>query len=195
MQHPTLLEGMAVALGACLVASPVWLVLRLWLGTAMAWKAFIVLLAFAYIVYLLGRRGKVTGRVTCAALSVLTCVASLCGGVSGLSVCLIAMVLIWSVRAAMYGRSLTAALLHGGLCVLGLGAALWAYANSGSLTLATWGFFLTQALCACIPPRLTQARTSVSDGPGSCAADAFVQAHHVAQQALHTWRGRTMSGV
>ena len=195
MQRPTLLEGMLVAGIASLVTGPVIFTLRLWLGTAMAWKAGIVVLASAYIVYLLTRRGKTAGRVTLALLSFLTLLASLVLEVRWPSVMLTALALIWGIRAYAYGRSLVAALLHGGLCLLGLGAALWAYTHSGSLALASWSFFLTQAVWAFIPPGLTRHSPSADAVAGGQEVDDFVLAHQAAQKALGKLRPWSMPGV
>src|SRR6266511_1791869 len=76
MQRPTLLEGILVALVVSLAASPVVFVLSLLLGPAMAGKAVIVVIAYAYIVYLLAQSGRTDGRTTLAVLSLLALLAS-----------------------------------------------------------------------------------------------------------------------
>ena len=68
MQRPTLLEGILVALFVSLAASPVVFVLSLLLGPVMAGKAVIVVIAYAYIVYLLAQSGRTVGRTTLAVL-------------------------------------------------------------------------------------------------------------------------------
>jgi hypothetical protein len=109
-----------------------------------------------------------------------------------MTVVLVAVALIWGIRAYTYGRSPVAWLLHGGLCLLGLGAALWAYAHSGSIVLAVWSFFLLQALFVCVPPRLAQ--QPVEEGvTGGQEADGFARAHQAAQKALDRLRTRVVA--
>ena len=115
-----------------------------------------MVLAYGYIVYLLAKRGRSAGRITLALLSLLVFVASLLLELRWPALLLVAVGLIWGIRACVYSRSLVTALLHGGLCLLGLGAALWAYAHSGSAALASWSFFLLQAAGVFVPPRLAQ---------------------------------------
>ena len=69
------------------------------------------------------------------------------------------MALVAGIRAYAYSQSLVPGLLHGGLCLLGLGAALWTYAHSSSLALASWSFFLVQAIFALLPTRLGSSLT------------------------------------
>jgi hypothetical protein len=195
MQRPTLLEGILVACVAGLVTSPVMFTLRPWLGAAVAWKACIAVLASAYIVYLLARRGKTAGRITLAVLSFLTVLASLVFEMRWPSVLLVAMALIWGTRSYTYGGSLVAALLHGVLCLLGLGAALWAYTYSGSLALASWSFFLTQAAFTFVPPYLTRQPPPGERVTGDQESDDFVLAHQAAQKALARLRTWSVPGT
>ena len=192
MQRPTLFAGILVALVAGSLVSPVAFVLRLVLGASMAWKAVIVVMAYAYIVYLLAQSGRTAGRTALAVLSLLTLLASLVWGVQWSSVALIAMAVMWGIRAYAYSRSLVAALLHGGICLLGLGAALWAYAQSGSIALASWSFFLMQAAFVLVPPRLARRTSAAGWVAGGQAVDAFVQARQAAQKALDRLRTSTV---
>ena len=66
VQRPSLLEGIGIALLASLVISPLLTVLRLGFGAIMAWKATLAMMACAYIVYLLARRGSMAGRTILA---------------------------------------------------------------------------------------------------------------------------------
>ena len=193
MQRPTLLEGILVALVVSLAASPVVFVLSLLLSPVMAGKAVIVVIAYAYIVYLLAQSGRTAGRTTLAVLSLLVLLASVVLAVRWTTVVLVAVALIWGMRACTYSRSLVVWLLHGGLCLLGLGAALWAYTHSGSIVLAVWSFFLLQALFACVPPRLAQQPVEEGDVAGDQEGDGFVRAHQAAQKALGRLRPRAVA--
>jgi hypothetical protein len=183
MQRPTVLEGILVALAASLLISPLIFMLRLVLGTVLAWNAAIVVLAYGYIVYLLAKRGSSAGRITLALLSLLVCVTSLLLEPRWPALVFVAVGLIWGVRTCVYSRSLVTALLHAGLCLLSLGAALWAYAHSGSLALASWSFFLLQAAGVLVPPCLTQQTTDA----GEQQVDSFTLAYQAAQKALSRW--------
>jgi hypothetical protein len=194
MQRPTLLEGILVALIAGLVASPMVFVLCLVLGVSLAWKAVLVSMAYAYIVYLLAQSGRTAGRITFALLSLLVLLASLVFEVRWSTVALIAVALIWGIRTYAYGQSLVAALLHGGLCLLGLGAALWAYAYSGSIALAGWSFFLMQAVFVFVPSRLTWRTPAEGYVAAGQEVDGFVLAYQAAQQALGRLRAKTAPG-
>lgn len=192
MQRPTVLEGILVALVVSLAASPVVFLLSLVLGTVMAGKAVIAVMAYAYILYLLAQSGRTTGRVTLAVLSLLALLASLVLEARWTTVVLVAVALIWSIRACTYSRSLVVGLLHGGLCLLGLGAALWTYTHSGSLVLAVWSFFLLQALFVYVPPRLAQ-QPAATGGIAGQEVDSFVQAHQAAQTALGRLRTQAVA--
>jgi hypothetical protein len=187
MQRPTVLEGILVALAASLLSSPLIFVLRLVLGAVLAWKVALVVLAYGYIVYLLARCGRSAGRITLALLSLLVFVASLLLELRWPSLVLVAVGLIWGVRACVYSRSLVPALLHGGLCLLGLGAALWAYAHSGSLALASWSFFLLQAAGVFVPLRLAQQTPEIERAAGEQPVDSFILAYQAAQKAFSRW--------
>jgi hypothetical protein len=183
-----------VALLASLVASPLVFGLRLVLGVSMAWKAAIVLLASAYIVYLLARSSRTASRTTFAVLSVLVLLASLGFEIRWSVVALIAVALIWGIRAYAYSQSLVVTLLHGGICLLGLSAALWAYAHSGSIALASWSFFLMQAAFGLVPPRLAGRILAEGSVTGEQEVDSFVLAYQAAQKALGRLRSRAVPG-
>jgi hypothetical protein len=187
MQRPTVLEGILVALAASLLISPLIFMLRLALGAALGWKTAIVVLAYGYIVYLLARRGHSAGRLTLALLSLLVLAAGLLLELRWSSLLLVAVGLIWGVRACVYSHSLVVAGLHGGLCLLGLGAALWAYTHSGSAALASWSFFLLQAAGVFVPLRLTSQATAAEGTAGEQQVDRFTLAYQAAQKAFRRW--------
>jgi len=189
MQRPTLLAGIVVAFVASLAASPAVLFLSLLLGPVMAGKALVGVMAYAYIVYVLAQSGRRVGRTTLAVLSLLALLASVMLAARWTTVLVVAVALIWGTRASTSSRSPVAWLLHGGLCLLGLSAALWAYTHSGSIVLAVWSFLLLQALWVYVPARL--ARQPVEEGvAGGQEEDGFVRAHQAAQKALDRLRTR-----
>jgi len=189
MQRPTLLAGIVVASVVSLAVSPAVLFLSLLLGPVMAGKALVGVMAYAYIVYVLAQSGRRVGRTTLAVLSLLALLASVMLAARWTTVLVVAVALIWGTRASTSSRSPVAWLLHGGLCLLGLSAALWAYKHSGSIVLAVWSFLLLQALWVYVPARL--ARQPVEESvAGGQEEDGFVRAHQAAQKALDRLRTR-----
>lgn len=184
MKHPTLLAGVFVALVLSLLAVPLVALLHSLVGSLLAWKAVVVVMAYTYICYLLVQRGRTSGRVT---LGLLACAVLLAGVALDLrltSMLLLGVALIWGVRSFAYSRSLVSAVLQGGVCALGCGAALMVYGHSGSFALAIWSFFLVQAAFVLIPARLTRRPAAdIGEALGG-APDGFGRAHHAAEQAL-----------
>ena len=97
---------------------------------------------------------------------------------------LVALTLIWGIRSFAYSRSLVAAALQGGVCLLGCGAARLVLAHSGHLALALWSFFLVQATFVLIPTRLTRRLAVPRCKAMTGLPDGFMHAYQAAEQAL-----------
>src|SRR3954452_21033941 len=95
---------------------------------------------------------------------------------------LLCVMLIGALRSFAYSRSLISALLQGGVCVLGCGAALMVHRHSSSLALALWSFFLVQAACIFIPAQRMHRPTMPIGAALGRASDDFGQAYHAAEQ-------------
>ncbi len=182
MTRPTVMEGVLVALLGSVVMGPLALSLGLLLGPALAAQASVAVLVYAYILYTLARSGRTTGRVTLALLSAMLLLGSVAWATRWSTVVLLAVALLWAVRACVASRSLVAAGLHGLLCLLGLAAGLWTSRHSSNSALAVWSFLLIQALGGLIPPCLP--RSTARPHGVHREADPFVAAHQAAQQAL-----------
>jgi hypothetical protein len=61
---------------------------------------------------------------------------------------------VWLVRSLYFYSGVMPALMDLGLNALSISAAVWAISRSGSVFLATWCFFLVQALFVAIPPTM-----------------------------------------
>lgn len=155
-----------------------------------ALSAAIAAAGLAYLLLGLARCGARTGHVVAVALwSVGAALAWLTAPVlpvyAGIHVGL-----LWLARAAFrHGRPL-AALVDLGLCGLGLAAAVWAFARADSVFLASWCFFLVQALHVAIPP----ARGETSGRPGARSAETdlterFARAQRAAEAAVERLAG------
>jgi len=184
MQRPTLLEGVLVALMLSLLAAPIVVLLHSLVGSLLAWKAVVVVMAYTYICYLLVQRGRTSGRVTLGLLALAALLAGAALDLRLISMLLLSVALIWGIRSFAYSRSLVSVVLQGVVCVLGCGAALMVYGHSGSCALAIWGFFLVQAAFVLIPARLTRRPTADIYEQLRGSPDGFGRAHHAAEQAL-----------
>src|SRR5215467_9435826 len=145
MHRPTLLEGVLVALVLSLSVSPLVVLVQLATGSLLAWKIVGMVLAYTYMCYLLARSRRRSGRVTLGLLALIVLLASLGFNLRFPTLLLLCVTLMWAVRSFAYSRSLVSAVLQGGVCVLGCGAALMVYGHNGSMALALWSFFLVQA--------------------------------------------------
>ena len=184
MKHPTLLEGVLVALALSLLAAPIVVLLHSLVGGLLAWKAVVVVMAYTYMCYLLVQRGRMSGRMTLGLLALTVLLAGVALDLRLTSLLLLCVALIWGIRSFAYSRSLVSAVLQGGVCVLGCGAALMVYGRSGSFALAIWGFFLVQAAFVLIPARLTRRPAADLGAEVGGAPYGFRRAHHAAEQAL-----------
>ena len=184
MHRPTLLEGVLVALVLSLSVSPLVVFVQLAVGSLLAWKIGVMVLAYTYMCYLLTRSGRRSGRVTLGLLALAVLLASLVCNLRFPTILLLCVTLMWAVRSCAYSRSLVSAVLHGGVCVLGCGAALIVYGHNGSLALAIWSFFLVQAAFVLIPAQFIRRSATPSGTTPGGAPDSFGLAYHAAEQAL-----------
>jgi hypothetical protein len=180
MHRPTLLEGILVALVLSLSVSPLVVFVQLAVGSPLAWKIGVMVLAYTYMCYLLTR----SGRVTLGLLALTVLLTSLVCNLRFPTILLLCVMLMWAVRSFAYSRSLVSTVLQGGVCVLGCGAALIVYGHSGSLALAIWSFFLVQAAFVFIPAQFIGRSATPSGTTLGGAPDGFGLAYHAAEQAL-----------
>ena len=184
MHRPTLLEGVLVALVLSLSVSPLIVFVQLVTGSLLAWKIVVMVLAYTYMCYLLARSERSSGRVTLGLLALTVLLASLVFNLRFATLLLLCVTLMWAVRSFAYSRSLVSAVLQGGVCILGCGAALMVYGHSGSLALALWSFFLVQAAFVFIPAHCLRRPAAPSGATLGDALDGFGRAYHAAEQAL-----------
>jgi len=184
MKRPTLLEGVLVALVLSLLAAPIVVLLHGLVGSLLAWKAVVVVMAYTYMCYLLVQRGRTSGRITLGLLALAGLLAGVAFDLRLTGLLLLCVALIWGVRSFAYSRSLVSAVLQGGVCVLGCGAALMVYGHSGSFALAIWSFFLVQAAFVFIPARFTRRPLADRYEEVRGAPNSFGHAHHAAEEAL-----------
>src|SRR5262245_35706781 len=184
MHRPTLLEGVLVALVLSLSVSPLIVFVQLAIGSLLAWKMAVMVMAYTYICYLLARSERRSGRMTLGLLALTILLASLVFNLRFATLLLLCVTLMWGIRSFAYSRSLVSAVLQGGVCVLGCGAALMVYGHSGGLALAIWSFFLVQAAFVLIPAQCMRPSAKPSGMTLGGTPDGFGLAYHAAEQAL-----------
>lgn len=182
MKQPTFFEGVAVALVASLGGAAVYAALTAFLPSVWALQYVIAGLALAYVGYLLTRTRTRVGRITTIAVWVVAAGATWLAA-PPLALYLLAHVsFIWLIRSLYFYASTVSALIDLGLSGLGVAASLWALAQSGSVFLAIWCFFLVQALHVAVPKNLGPKRAGAPDH--RAPDDRFTRAQRAAESAL-----------
>jgi hypothetical protein len=144
-----------------------------------ALRAVIAVVAFAYVLYLIGKSGERVGRVTTVVCWLVVALGAAVAGLPLGAYVLVHVGLIWLVRSLYYYSGLLPALADFGLGLLGVMFAAWAAQRTGSAWLALWCFFLAQSFHVLIPQSLGS-RESQARG----ADDTFNRAHRTAEEAI-----------
>lgn len=180
MKRPGFFRGVVVAAVLALVGAIAYSGLATLIGAGFALKLITVALGGAYVLYLLSGTEDRTGRIAVFVgwLTVTGVVGFL---TAGLTMTLITQVLLIStIRALYHHGSVLAALLDLGLSAFALSALVWASAESGSLFLSVWTFFLVQALFVAIPSDFKTQKA----GAQKPEADQFDRAFRTAESAI-----------
>jgi hypothetical protein len=177
---PSLGQGLMVALilsasGAAMLAA-----LAPWVGLALALRATVALLGFAYVLHAIGRSGERVGRITTLACWLVVASAAWLIGLPLGAYVLVHLGAVWLVRSLYYYSGLLPALADLGVTALGAAFAVWAAQRSESAWLVLWCFFLVQAFHVLIPPSLTRRDNGALDS----GDDAFARAHRAAEAAV-----------
>jgi len=182
MKKHSFLHGVIVAAVLAFFASAVVATLTPFVGLGGVLRLVIPGLALAYLLYLISRSAERTGRVI---------LLSLWGALALITwwfapplplYLLIHVGAVWLVRSLYFYSGMLPALMDLGLSGLSISAAVWAATRSGSVFLATWCFFLVQALFVTIPPTMQGKRHAKRRMPGE--DEAFDNARRQADRAL-----------
>ena len=184
MKRPTFFHGVIVAAVLGFFASAVVATLTPFVGLGSVIRLAIPGLGLAYLLFLFSRSEERVGRVTTISLwSALAVVTWWVSPPLPLYL-LIHVAAVWLVRSLYFYSGLLPALMDLGLSALSISASVWAITRSGSVFLATWCFFLVQALFVAIPPAVKekekQERNIAADN------ERFEQARRQADAALRT---------
>jgi hypothetical protein len=158
MKRPSFIHGVIIAAVLGFFASAVVATLTPFVGLGAVLRLVIPALAFAYLLYLFSRSDERVGRV--AALTLWSALAvGLWWVAPPLPLYLLAHVAaIWLLRSLYFYSGVMPALMDLGISALSVTATVWAISRSGSVFLATWCFFLVQALFVTIPPAIKRRR-------------------------------------
>ena len=182
MKRPGFLHGVVVAAVFGFFASAVVATLTPFVGFGSVIRLVIPALGLAYLLYLMSRSKERLGRVT--TLSVWSALAIVTWWVAPPFplYLLIHIAAIWLIRSLYFYSGVLPALMDLGLNALSISAAVWAITRSGSVFLATWGFFLVQALFVAIPPTIRRKTKPVRNT--AVENETFEQARRQADAAL-----------
>ena len=181
MKRPSFFYGVGAALAIAIGAGAVFATLAPRLGADAALRLVIPAMGLAYLSCLLRRSDEATGRITTiTAWCVISAATWFLAPPLPVYVLMHAGML-WLVRSLYFHSGVFPALLDLGLSALSVSAATWAVTRSGSVFLASWCFFLVQALFVFIPRRVA------APGPGDALGnddDTFERARRRADAAL-----------
>ena len=182
MKRPTFFHGVLVAAVLGFFASAIVATLTPFVGLGAVLRLVIPALGLAYLLYLFSRSEERVGFVT--TLSLWSALAAVTWWIAPPLpfYLLIHVGAIWLVRSLYFYSGVLPALVDLGISSLSISATVWAISRSGSVFLATWCFFLVQALFVAIPPAIKGAQKARR----STAAENenFERARRNADQAL-----------
>jgi len=183
MKRPGFFHGAIVAAVLGFFASAIVATLTPFVGLGTVVRLVIPLLGLAYLLYLLNRSAERLGRVTTLTCwTAMTAVAWWAAPPLPLYL-LIHVGAVWLIRSLYFYSGVLPALMDLGLGALSVSAAVWAISRSGSVFLATWCFFLVQALFVAIPPATPRKVTLKQNTPAH--SRNFERANRQADAALH----------
>ena len=182
MKRPTFLHGVLLAAALGFFAAAVLAALTPFVGLGAMVRVMIPALALVYLLFLFSRSNERTGRVTTLSLWTLLTLVTWWFAPPLALYFLLHVGAVWLVRSLYFYSGVLPALLDLGLSALSVAASVWALSRSGSLFLATWCFFLVQALFVAIPPSVRQKASQPQDK--LLVNDDFEQAKKRADAAL-----------
>ena len=182
MKRPSFFHAVIVAAVLGFFASAIVATLTPFVGLGAVLRLVIPGLGLAYLLFLFSRSEERVGRVTM--LSIWSALAAVTWWVAPpLPLYLLIHVgAVWLVRSLYFYSGVLPALMDLGLSTLSISATVWAITRSGSVFLATWCFFLVQALFVAIPPVVD--RKQKQERNTAVENETFETARRQADQAL-----------
>jgi hypothetical protein len=181
MKTPTFFHGVIAAAVLAFFASAMIGTLTPFLGVGTVLRLVVPVLAASYLLYFFRSSSQRTGRVVTWSLwTALAAITWWVGPPLPLYL-LIHAGAVWLVRSLYSYAGVIPALMDLGLCALSALAFGWVFMRTGGVFLATWSFFLVQALWVAIPPRIRGRNAMRAPAGGN---ERFERAHRQADQAL-----------
>lgn len=187
MKAPTFLNGAIAAAVLAVFASALLATLAPFLGFYTALRLAVPALAGVYLLYFFRAVRPRTGRVVCFVLWTALAAASWWAAPPLPLYLLLHAGAVWLLRSLYAYSGIIPALMDLGLCALSVLAFGWVFARTGGVFLATWSFFLVQALWVAIPPRI-EGKTAAPARDGD--NQRFDLARRQADEALRQLLGR-----
>jgi hypothetical protein len=159
MKRPSFFHGVIVAAVLGFFASAVVATLVPLVGFGTVIRVVIPTVALAYVLYLFSRSSERLGRATALSFWALLAAATWWIAPPLPLYLLVHVAAIWLLRSLYFYSGVMPALLDLGISALSISAAVWSISRSGSVFLATWCFFLVQALFVTIPPAMRKLGT------------------------------------
>ena len=188
MKRPSFLHGVLVAAVLGFFASAVVATLTPFVGLGAVLRLVIPALGLAYLLYLLSRSKERVGRVTTLSLWAALAAITWWAAPPLPFYLLIHVGAVWLVRSLYFYSGVLPALMDLALSTLSVSATVWAITRSGSVFLATWCFFLVQALFVAIPSSVKSEqkpfRNTAVRRNTAVESETFENARRQADQAL-----------
>jgi len=186
MKKPSFLNGAVVAAALGLAGAACFGAVSSYTGGASAARLVVAAVSLAYVVYLLRGADTRTGAVVTLAGWGAVAIVAWWAALPLAPYVLVHAGLIWLIRSLYYYAGIVPAVIDFGLSALALCAFAWAATRTGSVFLATWCYFLVQALYTSIPASVGQPGRSRRDA----GSPAFDQARRQADEALRQLAAR-----
>lgn len=182
MKRPGFFQGVLVAAALGIAASIVAAALAPLIGLHAVVRLLIPTLGLAYVLYLFSRSAERTGRIT--AIGTWLTIAAMSWWLAPPLPLYLAIHAgaVWLLRSLYFYSGVMPSLLDLGLSAFAVAVTAWAATHSGSLFLATWSFFLVQALFVAIPPVIRGRRDA--QRPAAVHNEKFETARRQADAAL-----------
>jgi hypothetical protein len=181
MKAPTFLHGAIAAALLAYCASAMLATLAPLLGAGTVLRLAVPLLAAGYLMYFFRSGSQRSGRVVTWSLWTALTVVTWWAGPPLPFYLLVHAGAVWLVRSLYSYSGVIPALMDLGLCALSAFAFGWVFMRTGGVFLATWSFFLVQALWVAIPRRI-QGRNAMHAPAGG--NERFERAQRQADAAL-----------
>lgn len=160
MRQAIFLHGVFVAAILAFAASAVIAALTPFIGIGSVVRLVIPGISLAYILYLVRNSEKQVGKVTTISLWGALAIVTWWISPPLPFYVLIHVGAIWLVRSLYVYSGVFPALIDLGLSAFSISAFVWAVSRTGSVFLATWCFFLVQALYVAIPVTMTKSKST-----------------------------------